>query len=101
MQRQNLINNVVLGCWGVGIGALLYKYFPWHNYVAVGGLGFCAVALALLKRYYNGGVNKFYPQYHNVETVVITGANTGLGRICTEEIAKLNPAHVVMACRNR
>jgi len=36
-----------------------------------------------------------------VETVVITGANTGLGKICTAEIAKLGPANVIMACRSR
>ena len=68
--------------------------------VAVGGIiALSVVVLALLKRYFNGGKNIYYPDLTG-KIVVITGANTGLGFISAREMAKLNAKHIILACRS-
>jgi len=47
-----------------------------------------------------------YPELNNDlrrlegQVVVVTGGNTGLGRVAAEELAKRNPKVLVLACRN-
>ena len=53
----------------------------------------------MLKQYINGGINKNYPSLEG-KTIIITGANSGIGFSATEEILKLNPKNLVLACRN-
>ena len=57
------------------------------------------VILAITKWYFKGGVNKYYPDLKG-KTVVITGANTGIGYECTDVIASLGAEKVILACRN-
>ena len=64
---------------------------------AVGGGA--VVTIALLKRFFNGGKNQFFPDLTD-KIVVITGANTGLGFIAAREMAKLNAKTIIFACRS-
>ena len=48
------------------------------------------VGLALMSRYMDGGVNRHSPSQKG-KVILITGANTGLGFIAAEELAKLGP----------
>jgi NADP-dependent 3-hydroxy acid dehydrogenase YdfG len=57
------------------------------------------VALIILKKYINGGVNKYYPEMKD-KIVVITGSNAGIGKSTAEEIIKLG-ATVILACRSK
>ena len=57
------------------------------------------IVIVLTKLYFRGGSNEYYPDLTG-KTVVITGANTGIGYECTNVIAGLNPAKVILACRN-
>ena len=58
------------------------------------------MTLVLLKRFFNGGKNYHYPDLSG-KIIVITGANTGIGFISAQEMAKLNPAKIIMACRSK
>jgi NAD(P)-dependent dehydrogenase (short-subunit alcohol dehydrogenase family) len=69
-------------------------YYEWIG-IAVGVVLF----IALLKCYFNGGTNKYYPSLAG-KTIVITGGNTGLGFIAAVEMAKLKPDMIIMACRS-
>ena len=53
----------------------------------------------ILKIYFNGGKNIFFPDLSG-KIVVITGANTGIGFIAAQEMAKLNPTKIIFACRS-
>lgn len=35
------------------------------------------------------------------QTVIVTGANAGLGFAAAKQFAKMNPARLIFACRNR
>lgn len=55
--------------------------------------------LIMGKIYFKGGTNKYYPDL-NGKVIVITGANAGIGKETTLELAKLG-AIIVMACRSK
>ena len=57
------------------------------------------ILLVIQKWYFQGGVNEYYPDLTG-KTVVITGANTGIGYECTNVIATLGAKKVILACRN-
>lgn len=73
---------------------MVLTYYEWIG-IAVGVVLF----IALLKCYFNGGTNKHYPTLEG-KTIIITGANTGLGFIAAVEMCKLKPEKVIMACRS-
>jgi NAD(P)-dependent dehydrogenase (short-subunit alcohol dehydrogenase family) len=62
--------------------------------IVVGG----ALVLFLLKRYFNGGVNK-YSEDLNGKVVIVTGSNCGIGYETAVELGK-EGATLVMACRD-
>jgi NADPH:quinone reductase-like Zn-dependent oxidoreductase len=62
--------------------------------------GFSLLSLMGLNRFFNGGKNHHFPDLSG-KVIVITGANTGLGFIAAQEIAKLNPKVIIFACRSR
>ena len=62
------------------------------------GLGAIA-GVGLLNRYFNGGVNQ-HKTSQSGKIIVITGANTGLGYISAEELARLGAEKVILACRD-
>ena len=47
----------------------------------------------------SGGVNKYYPSLKG-KTVIITGGNSGIGFAAAQELLKLNPRNLILACRN-
>ena len=61
--------------------------------------GGSVVTIAGLKYYFNGGKNEHWPDLKG-KTIVITGANVGLGYISALEMAKLKPERIIMACRS-
>ena len=56
--------------------------------------------LVILNKYFNGGVNRHFPDMTG-KIVIITGANTGIGFETLREMAKLNPKKIILACRNK
>jgi len=61
--------------------------------------GGSVITIAGLKYFFNGGVNKHWPSLEG-KTIVITGANVGLGFISAIEMSKLKPEKIIMACRS-
>ena len=57
------------------------------------------IVIGLLKIYFNGGKNIYYPDLSG-KIIVITGANTGIGFVSAQEMAKLNPTKIIFACRS-
>jgi len=57
------------------------------------------LSIAGLKYYFNGGKNEHWPDLKG-KTIIITGANVGLGFISALEMAKLKPERIIMACRS-
>ena len=66
-------------------------------YILVGAVAF-GVALYLTRRYFAGGVCRSKVLL-NGKTVVITGANAGIGKETAVDLARRN-ARVIMACRS-
>nr|XP_033792966.1 retinol dehydrogenase 14 [Geotrypetes seraphini] len=56
--------------------------------------------LLLLRRFLSAGVRRFPPGLMRGKTVIITGANCGIGRAAAAELARLQ-ARVILACRDR
>ena len=69
-------------------------WFPW-KYIAIGGAGF---GLILLKRHFSGAKCHSKAQMTG-KTVIVTGANTGIGKETAKELAKRG-ATVILACRD-
>jgi len=61
--------------------------------------GGSVIAIGGLKYYFNGGKNKHWPDLAG-KTIIITGANVGLGFISAVEMSKLKPEKIIMACRS-
>ena len=57
------------------------------------------VVIGGLKYYFNGGRNGHWPDLSG-KTIIITGANVGLGYISALEMSKLKPEKIIMACRS-
>jgi FlaA1/EpsC-like NDP-sugar epimerase len=57
------------------------------------------IVLGLLRIYFNGGKNIHKP-FLTGQIVVITGANTGIGFNAAQEMAKLQPEKIILACRS-
>ena len=57
------------------------------------------MGLGIINWYFNGSTNKHYPSQAG-KTILITGSNTGLGYVAAEELAKLGPAKIILACRD-
>jgi len=56
------------------------------------------IVLFLLKKYLNGGTNQ-HSQDLRGKTILITGANTGIGLETAKVLSKMG-AHILLACRN-
>ena len=61
--------------------------------------GVAAASLMLLKRWGGGGWN-YNKGNMGGKVIIITGANSGIGKICVRELARRNPAKIIMACRS-
>lgn len=75
--------------------------------VVAGGIGFVGLTLlyALRKRMSRNWIDiskipELRDKRMDGQVVVVTGGNTGLGRIAAEEIAKRGPKLIILACRN-
>jgi FlaA1/EpsC-like NDP-sugar epimerase len=66
---------------------------PIHYAAALGVSFMCA------RRWAAGGKNTAAPSLQG-KTVVITGANAGIGFACARTVADLGPDLVIMACRD-
>lgn len=59
------------------------------------------IVLGLLRVYFNGGKNIHTHQNTlSDKIVIITGANTGIGFEACKEMAGMNPAKIILACRS-
>ena len=57
------------------------------------------LTIKLIAKWGDGGVNNNKGDLKG-KVIIITGANSGIGKVCVRELAKLNPAKIIMACRN-
>jgi len=64
---------------------------------AIAATSLVGVAMCI-KRYYNGGRCVYSPNLTG-KFVIVTGANTGIGKVAATELAILG-AHVIVACRD-
>ena len=62
--------------------------------------GLALASIATLNKYCNGGVNDNKSKLTG-KVIIITGANSGIGKVCVKELAKLKPAKIIMACRSK
>lgn len=63
------------------------------------GISSCFFCLLLCRCRSSGTSNKYYPLIQN-KIVIITGANTGIGLLSAQELAKLQAKVVILACRS-
>ena len=61
---------------------------------------FWTLAFFFFNHFFDGGTNRYYPDLSG-KVIIVTGANSGIGFSAAEELAKLNPAHLIRACRNK
>ena len=74
----------------------MIKIVQQHPFAAIGVA--VGVILVMVRRYFNGGVC-YSKELLNGKTVIITGANTGIGKETAIDLAKRN-AKVIIGCRN-
>ena len=58
-----------------------------------------SLLLIILKKYFNGSNNKYFPNLKN-KIIIVTGSNTGIGYETALEFAKLSPKVLILACRD-
>lgn len=62
--------------------------------------GICiSVLIIFIKYFFNGGTNEYWTNQEG-KVIIITGANAGIGFECARELVQLNPATIIMACRD-
>jgi len=77
----------------------LPKNLTSRQLIATGALAFAGVtSLLLIKSYFNGGVCKLAKDLTG-KVIIITGANSGIGKETAAELARLG-ATVILACRD-
>ena len=72
--------------------------WPYNGYVLLGTVT-VGVSLWMLRKYFAGGVCRSKAMLYG-KTVIITGANTGIGKETAIDLAKRN-ARVIIACRSQ
>ena len=87
----------LLGLAALGYSAYLKYTGCKCGWAIVTGL---VLAYALLWTYFNGGTNQHWPSLEG-KTILVTGANSGIGYSAAEEMAKLGPKNLILACRNK
>lgn len=62
--------------------------------------GIAYLVIKLIDKWADGGVNNNKGDLQD-KVIIITGANSGIGKICARELAKLKPTKIIMACRSK
>mgnify|MGYP002628948820 CR=1 FL=1 len=62
-------------------------------------LAFGVTLLYYLKLYINGGENRHWPDLSG-QTIIVTGANSGIGFETAKELLRLHPKNLILACRD-